>query len=459
MDDPLELFTTLIEAHRFDGKPMRISETDRRGREAHCRLFFAEFTADFCFILQGAAPGLRNYLTVRIFQPERGEAATPLFVSLSEALFAVHPDRYVSCEYPFIASEEQLRSALEELYGIFEAEYPALRAHMADRGKRAELFSSAAEELNAAYGEEVYYLENGSYTSDEDLEYLESFTRMFSRMKTARRFMPPYTFFYENKPEKALRGLVGYANRDRELSALSELAPEKAEFSEIQKELYRLYKRSDRLSALPKVAAGTVLTVLAGVIPALLCFIPAYFAAAGSFSPATVFSTASAGQSAFLFYPVFLFGAVLMLFDQRIMMRMLYGKKLARAYANMTADWERRLMRTAGSLLFAVLICGTILMGNKTVRFEEERFADSRKFFSLEETYHSYDEIDRAAYVTDADGDRIILLELRDGTVIGLSGVSERTADKRILPLLTAHGVTVETNVNPGEGDTGTRSE
>ena len=77
MDDPLELFTTLTEEYRFKGEPERSTETDRRGREAHCRLFFAEFTADFCFILQGAAPGLRNYLTVRICQPERGEAAVP----------------------------------------------------------------------------------------------------------------------------------------------------------------------------------------------------------------------------------------------------------------------------------------------------------------------------------------------------------------------------------------------
>ncbi len=450
MNTLIGTFTECSRSLSFPGCGKKKIFCDSRETAAHCVIPFGNFKADFVFMLRGAAPGLRNLLSVRLLQT--GES--PLCLSLSAAALRVFPDRYISYDYPYVATCEQLTDAFSELGESFTRILPGLSEYMANAANRKKLFADAAKEVNESFKNDLFVYESGEYTVAEEMEGYDAERAMqyFERMKTARRFLPPFTEFYFGRTGRALEGLGGYAQGDDDVRRLLDVPEDRIFFTSLQKQLFLLSRKSNRFSALPKIFLSFVLAELLVCIPSALIFSTLYLFSAGVFDRATIFSTAmSEGQIQFLAVPVLLSGLIFLCFDQSIIYRLLYPKKQYKSYAAMAHPLERRLFKGLGTVLLTVFVTLTLLMGNMTVRFEENRFANGTNFFTYGQTFYLYEQIEKAAWVDRrvVSGGRTVegtnmVFEMSDGTVIDFYAyASKEKMEKEVAPLLLKKGIEI----------------
>ncbi len=446
----LGIFTEVLKKQSYKGSAL--PKVFSNEREAHGIFSFENFRADFAFLLKGGAPGVKNLLTVRILQSEN----SPLYLSLWEVMLSIFPDRYIHYDYPFIAAEDQLRAVLEELHRTFGEALPHLEAYFSSSENRRTLFGERAEEINR-YFKEKHLIYNGkAYMPNEefgygDQTYASKIVTYFGKIKNAFYFTPPFTYFYESKPQKALEKMRRAADRDALIGKLLDVHTDNIFFTPLQKELYLLSRKPNRLSVLPKILLTFLLTGAATVIPGSLFFFLIYSIAAGAFDSSTVFSTAlSPEQLGFLTIPVLFLGYISLCFDQRLIYRFCYPKKLYKSYAAMFTRGEQKFLRFFGSIALSAVIILTVLMGGATVRFEKECIADGSAFFSLAETRYLYAQIEKAGWVENRDengrliSEAHLVLQMNDGKVLDLSVYADKeNIDKKILPLLKEHQIEI----------------
>lgn len=409
------------------------------------------FLALFLFSSSGAAPGVRNLLECRILTHKDAL----LFLPLSRlGLFL--EEKFTFCEYPFIATADQMQKAVKELLETLEELTPKINDFFCDPSKKVLFFKELTDELHRDCGEELFIYQNGHCLPKEEYDplYISKMLSIWYGMRLAARMTKPFCLFFENQPGNALAGIAAYGQKDGELRCLAELPLERICFSPLQKELFLLSRRPNRLSVLPLVALAVVgCSLLLAPLLAGICFLM-YQWGAGAFSGDLLYHTSLGGeQYAFLIFPAMMSGILWLCFDTKPLFRLLYGKKLYKAYAKaLTSSLEKRLTGILGCLMLSALLAFSFLQGHHGVAFEKDRFTDNRSYFQMEGAHYVYDHIHEAALVAarpmglsekNSDYKSVILL-LKDGTVIDLydSCTEKQTVDK-IVPLLTDRGVTI----------------
>ena len=418
-----------------------------RGAKAVGRLYrMRGYSALFVFSFKGAAPGVRNFLECRIYENDKDA----LYIPLSR-LTGMITEGYRYLEYPFIATEEQMGQALDELLAALEELEPAITSFFREGEKKAQLYGELVDEVNRYCGEKLFSYEGRVILNDEEVDprALERMLRFFYAYRISSAVAGPFSDFLNGRPVKALDGLAAARRPDGETVRLVALSYDQVAVSDLQKRLFALNKRQNGLMALPAIflaAAGCAL--LLGPLLALVCAL-VYYASAGGFDPEVLIHTArNTEQLAYLSAPLLFSGILWLCFDVRPLFFLLYGKKSYKDYAcALHTGFERRATGIVGALLLAGMLSLSFMIGRCGVAFKENYFVDQNSFFSLESVNYTYDKIEQAALIGgrySSEQDTLVLV-LKDGQVVDLYGrPSSAQLEGQILPLLEEKGVKIE---------------
>lgn len=409
------------------------------------------FFAQFVFSSSGTAPGVRNLLECRILTHKDAL----LFLPLSR-LACFLEERYRFCDYPFIATPKQMEGAAGELLTILAELTPQINDFFCDGQKKAAFFEELLSEFHRDCGEELFLYRNGHCLPKEEYDpgYILKMLSLWHGMRLASRLTRPFCLFFEGQPDRALEGIGAYADKDQELRRITELPPQALCFSPLQKELFLLSRRPNRLSVLPLVALSVIgCSLLLGPLLAGVCYL-LYLWGAGGFSPEILYHTSlGPEQFAFLVLPAMIAGVLWLCFDTTPLYRLLYPKGLYKYYARtLSSPLEKRITGILGCLILSALLIFSFLQGHHGVSFEKERFTDNRSYFQMEGAHYVYDHIHEAALVEKrpvglSEKETLypsVILLLKDGTVIDLYDFcTEKQTTDKIVPLLTDRGVTI----------------
>ena len=411
-----------------------------KNKRAVCRLYRARgYCALFVFSFRGAAPGVRNLLECRIYEKENDL----LYIPLSK-LTGVITEGYRYLEYPYIATEEQMAEATDELLAALEELDPAITAFFNDTEPKTALYNELVREVNLYCGEEVL-----DYTGRVTVKHGEAeaaavskMLKFFYAMRISNHFAGPFAEFFHGRPHLALRGLLSNRHPDGETLRIVTLSPEQIAVSDLQKRLFKLAKRQSGVMLLPAMTLSALgCGLLAGPLLALLCALIYYFGAGGS-DPSIVLHTALDSSRLFFFLLPLIMGGVLWLcFDEKPIFFLLYGRKRYKDYAEaLHSPLERRASGVVGSLLLSALLVLSLLGGRYGVAFKEDYFSKPTAFFSLESINYTYDKIECAAVVGEGN-DSLFLLILKDGQTISAGAVEGHSAP---IDLLEERGIKTE---------------
>ncbi|MBQ8236008.1 MAG: hypothetical protein IJZ37_04915 [Clostridia bacterium] len=455
--EEMEQWITLLDgglrAHEaFRARFVKSEEGCINGKRMLCRTYQGNcFFAEIVFSTSGVAPGVRNLLECRILCHQRDLLRVPL----SRLAGFVKGDWHFY-DYPFIATGEQFEEALRELLDALVDLAPQFSAFFCDGERKEAFYKELIEEVNRDCGEELFSLEGGLPLPDSAHEdgYITRMITVFFGMRLATKLTRPFTFFFEDRPARALQGMHGYSAKDGEMRRLMDLPTEQIHFSALQKQLFVLSRRPNKLIVLPLLFLAILLTSLfcAPIFAAVCGGIYAYFA--GAFSSGVLYNTALGAEwYAFLVCPALFAGFIYLCFDMRLLFRMLYKKKDYKQYMSaLIGKGERALTRIVGCLMLSGLLILSALQGSFGVRFEEERFTDNSEYLSLTGQHYTYEQIKEAAYVKkrpiglkEENKDYAsVILTLADGKVIDLYDFcTDLETTERVLPLLEKKGVPV----------------
>lgn len=436
-----ELFEqTVREKASFIDRPMVYAGNRKRG-EVHCIFVFERFEADFCLMMKGAAPGMRNLVDCRIRQP--GERI--LWIPLSRCLQEIESDSYTCTVYPYVATEEELNAVTDELCALFKRTLPSLLA-LFEAPQGRELFAETAYAINSYVEETLFEESDGTFILNPELDenYAKQLARFYYVNRAVTRFTQPFVALYTGKGCDTER-MQSKAGEDSEYRLLAQTDRSKIYYTDLQKSLYTDSRKSNSLKVIPAL----LLYFLLGIPLALLIALPVYLFGAGYFSSATLASSSlSFGALSCLLVPAELGGICLFTFDQRLLYRIIYGKKAYKGHVAMMSGAEVAIPRFLGMLLTVFLVLFTLLHGAQTVRFEEDRFGDGTELYSTKETFYDYEEISAAGYVRDGAGEETLVFLLENGRTVEVcpAGEYEYTdyAKDKILPILARKGIVPE---------------
>lgn len=417
------------------------------GRKAVCRLYrMRGYCALFVFSFSGAAPGVRNFLECRIYEHEKDL----LYIPLSK-LTGMITEGYRYLEYPYIATEEQMAGAMDELLSALEELTPAITAFFSDRSMKDQIYFELVEEANRYCGEKVLDYNGTVSVADEEVEQraLLKMLRFFYSYRVSGMLVGPFAEFLCGRPLRAQSGLAANRRPDGETVRLVATPQGQVVVSDLQKRLFSLYKRQNGLMVLPALFLSVAgCTLLLAPLLTLFCGL-IYYASSGGFDPEVLTHTArNMEQFAYLAAPLLLSGLLWLCFDVRPLFFLLYGKRSYKDYAaTLHTGFERRITGVVGAVLLALLITLSVLTGRLGVVFTENYFVDQNSFFSLESVNYTYDKIEQAALIGGrySSAQDALMLVLKDGRVVDLYGRPSRAQlEGQILPLLEDKGVKIE---------------
>lgn len=453
MEQWIALLDGGLRAHEaFRARFVKTEEGSINGKRMLCRTYQGNcFFAQIVFSTSGVAPGVRNLLECRILSHRKDLLRVPF----SRLAGFVRGDWHFY-DYPFIATKEQFEAALRELLDALTDLSGLFTSFFCDAERRGAFYQELIEEINRDCGEELFSLEGGLPLPKREHEdgYITRMLTVFFGMRLATKLTRPFTFFLEDRPARALQGMHGYSAKDGELRRLMDLPTEQICFTALQKQLFLMSRRPNKLIVLPLLFLAILFSSLfcAPILSAVCGGIYAYFA--GAFSSGVLYNTALGAEwYAFLVCPALFAGFIYLSFDMRLLFRMLYKKKDYKQYmAALIGKGERAATRIVGCLMLSGLLIFSALQGSFGVRFEEERFTDNSEYFSLTGQHYTYEQIKEAAYVKkrpiglkEENKDYAsVILTLADGKVIDLYDFcTDLETTGKLLPLLEEKGIAV----------------
>ena len=409
------------------------------------------YLLSFTFSCSGSAPGVRNMLECRLLTHRDSFLPLPLSRVLSFG-----GDRYIHTDYPFIATADQMERAILELLAILEENSSYLTSFFCSGPQKELFFKELLGEIHRDCGEEPFVYSNGHCFVKEDYDprYLSRMLFIWFGMRKSARLTEPFCHFYKDRPDLALEGLASCSDKDGELLRMLDLPAEKIVFSSLQKELYLLSRRPNRLTVLPYLLLSMVgCSLLLGPLLAGLCYL-VYLFAAGAFSEDLLYHTSLGGeQYAFLILPAFAAGILWLCFDNRPLFFLLYNKRIYKDYAAaLSSSLERTVIGGLGCVILSLLLVFSFLQGNYGVRFEKERFTDHSGYFQTEGEHYLYRQIKEAAFIKKRPVGpsekpteyASVILVLEDGKILDLYDFATASgAENKILPLLKEQQVPI----------------
>jgi hypothetical protein len=264
-----------------------------------------------------------------------------------------------------------MEEAVKELLEILEAYTPKIADFFCNPSKKEQFFKELIGEIHRDCGEEVFLYQNGHCFPKEDYDprYLSKMLSLWYGMRKASRLTKPFCLFFQDAPQRALEELAAYGQKDGELARLCDLPLENIHFSPLQKQLYQLSRRPNRLTVLPFLLLAMLgCSLLLGPILAGACYL-FYLLGADAFAGDLLYNTSLGGeQFAFLILPVALSGVLWLCFDTKPLYRLLYNKKIYKAYATtLSSSLEKRLTGIVGCIILSLLLTVSFLQGHQGV--------------------------------------------------------------------------------------------